>query len=366
MIPLAPFVLFACVAQVDLHLDSADTDPPGSTGSGDSAEPEDHPPEDIDFEEVSGGTGGPAFVLDDELYVIYGALIQRMTEPPDQWETVADTGSDGLNCVEAYNVEVFQGSAWILGGKYRNDDNCDHRENTASAEVWQFDPEAGTAERVASMNFAREVMASAVSGGRLWVLGGWDPQNNPNGANIAEIESFDGESWELVSTDGDWMPVRSPAYAATGGRIYLFGGCADGELTDLACPCTTQTVQILDTETLTFSAGSDMPLSGRHFSGQHAAVRSPYIYVFGGSNDYSCCIWDDVARYDTETDTWTTLTDTLTVERKSVGSAVLGDELWIFGGVKKSEEDQCPGDGSCPEGCGSKGAGTNEKGEFLE
>ena len=112
-----------------------------------------------------------------------------------------------------------------------------------------------------------------------------------------------------------------------------------------------------------------MEIAGRHFSGQHAAVRDGEVYIFGGSSDFSCQIYDDVARYDPSTDEWTVLPSQMTVERKGVGSALLGDQLYIFGGHRCSPAGQCPGVGVVTPGqipnCPIAGAGTNEVGEFV-
>jgi len=213
------------------------------------------------------------------------------------------------------------------------------------------------------MNEPREVFATAVVDGKIYALGGWDTDVETNSTTV---EYFDGDTWTNVEYTGDYVPTRSPAYAAVGDKIYLFGGCVEGEEGG-ACPCTSQLTQIFDTTTNTFSRGSTMALEGRHFSGQHAAVRDEFIYVFGGSTDFSCTIYKDIAVYDTENNQWGTLDNTMTLERKSIGSTVVGDRLYIFGGLTCDPEGECSSTEQCQDHdatCNKAGAGTEEYGSF--
>ena len=161
-------------------------------------------------------------------------------------------------------------------------------------------------------------------------MAGWYP--NANSENLATVEVFQNGVWSLVNWSGDYNPPRSPAYATVGTRIYIMGGCIEGD----SAPCTRTDVQIFDTETGKFSQGQPMSLAGRHFSGQHAVVRGRYIYVFGGATDLGEQYFNDVAVYDTQADEWQNVTGTMTVPRKSVGSTVFNDQLWIFGGLSQN------------------------------
>ena len=340
-------------------------------GGGGSGSPEDSgpppPPEEIAFQEVDGGWGGPAFRIDGEAYFVYGTNVVHVVDPFDHntQEIAADSGAEnGINCVSSFNVEVLNGKGYIMGGMFGSDENCD-KPDGASDEVWEFDPQAGTVVRVASMNHVREVMASGSANDRIWVLGGWTPIDNPDGLNEASVEMFDGQRWTEVAYTGQYSEMRSAAYATVGDEIYLFGGCLSTWDPAQGCVCSSQLVQVFDTTTRSFSQRQPMPLAGRHFSGQHAVDRGQYIYVFGGATDFSCCVFDDVGRYDTVTDTWKLLTDHLVVERKGTGALVHGDYLYVYGGLKAVSEEQCPDDGSCPENCGIAGVGTNEIGTFI-
>ena len=353
------------VDETDADTDAdADGDADGDADTDIEDTAPDLPPQDLAFESVIGGRGGPAFSVDGEAYFIYGGTIAHVLDPRKGTdEQIVDTSPTGLNCVHSYTVEVLGHKVYVMGGQYGPDPNCDVPDGASNA-VWEIDLDARTWKKAASMAGAREVLQSGVVDGQIWVLGGWQPVDNVNGLNNHTVEVFNGTSWSTVSTSGAWQPVRSAAYATAGSRIYLFGGCVEGQMTGIVCPCASTVVQIFDTATRTFSQGSPMPFVGRHFSGQHAITRGDSIYLFGGASDFSCCTYDDVARYDTTSDTWTLLTDRLTAPRKSVGAVIHEDELLVYGGIR-ALDGQCTDKGACDETCEATGVGTNEIGTFV-
>ena len=350
--------------------DTTDVGDDDTTDVGDDDDDDSTPPGpgDVSFSMLPGGQGGPSFVIGGELYVVFGGQILRLDN--GQFDLVLDTSPAGLNCQNGYNVEVLGDRAYFLGGHYQPDGNCTDGLAGATDAVGIFDPAAGTFIQGPAMPRSREVMASGVVGGSIWVIGGWNPDNNPDGDNWSEVDRFDGVSWTTVTTSGDYTPIRSAAYAAVGDEIYLFGGCEEPGGPHGDCPCNTQYVQVFDTVTATFWQEAEMPLSGRHFSGQHAAVRGDHIYVFGGATGFGCTVFDDIARLDTAVMTWEVLQSTLTRERKSVGAAVLGDELYVFGGMTCdpvlgcAELNECDHQGQIPN-CPHAGAGDNEVGVFF-
>ncbi len=355
--------------------DTAGDDDTGSdddTGDDDDTAGDDDttaaPPDTIAFEEQLGGQGGQAFTLGGELYVVFGGQILRWDSGPN-WDLVVDTSPTGLNCHASYTIEVMGGKAYILGGHYQQDDNCTSGQSGASNITWIFDPSVPEVTPGPPLLHAREVAASGVAGGAIYVLGGWNPNDNPLGANHEAVERFDGTSWEEVEYSGQYVSMRSPAYASSGDSIFLFGGCEPGHETALECPCNSQRVQRFDTTTHTFSQLDSMPLHGRHFSVQHAASRGQYVYVYGGATGFSCVIFDDVARFDTTDETWEVLGTAMTKERKGIGSVIHDDQLFVYGGITCPDEgcddDACDHPGTIPN-CGFTGAGTNEIGTFVE
>ena len=355
------------VVDDDVGDDDAGDDDTGDDDTGDDDDTTAAPPDTLAFEEVIGGHGGPAFSLGGELYVVYGGQILRRVTAAS-WDVMVDTSPDGLNCRKSFNVEVLGGKGYIIGGHYQPDENCTEDAMGASDKVWVYDPGTNQLDPAPPLLHAREVLASGVAGGAIYVLGGWNPVEDDQGANIDVVERFDGASWSSVSTSGEYVPIRSPAYATVGDRIFLFGGCEPGLESDLECPCNSQKVQEFDTVGATFSQLPDSPMYGRHYSGQHAQARGQYVYVFGGATGFSCVMFDDVARFDTSDHSWEILPDPMTTERKGIGSVIHQDQLYVFGGISCPEQgcdgDACDHPGTIPN-CPFTGAGTNEIGTFV-
>ena len=319
------------------------------------------PPEELVFSEYSDEmSGGGAFAIDDDVYMVFNGWIYKLGA--GGFEQHFDTGEDTLVLLSSFNVEVLNDKAYIVGGS--KNDGCKvkvpsgEEYNCSTDEVWIYDPFEDTLTLSdAHLNNAREVFASGIVDGKIYVLGGWYP--NETGGNESTVEVFEGGAWKLVSYTGTYMPVRSPAYATVGDKIYLFGGCLyKDEGGPSSAPCTRKDVQIFDTKTSTFSQGTPMSLDGRHFSGQHTAVRGKYVYVFGGATDHSDEIFDDVAVYDTEADKWMTLANRMTRERKSTGAVVSSDTLYVFGGLTCDPPGVCPGEGGDKTGANSIETGT--------
>jgi N-acetylneuraminic acid mutarotase len=277
---------------------------------------------------------GAAFVINGTLYHISSDNSIYKLEN-GQFSKYFTPSEDVFNILQTYTVAVLNNKAYIIGGL--KDDGCKVKVpsgaeyNCATDEVWIFDPEKKTLELSdAHINKARDVAASGVVNNKIYLLAGWYP--NDKGKNEDTVEVYDNGKWETINYSGTFYPVRSAAYATVGDKIYLIGGCQQ--------TCQEQLLQEFDTTTNSFKQLSSMPLDGRHFSGQNACVRdNRYIYVYGGATDFSDKIFDDVAVYDTKTDQWKILDTHLTMPRKDIASAVIDDQLWIFGGATYFENN---------------------------
>lgn len=291
-----------------------------------------------------------AFLLNEIVYLLTytdSTTIYKLTD--SGLEKVIDGRNSGLTKRGSFNVEVLGEKAYIIGGSVdRKVTGCSAKVSTgaeydcATNEVWIFDGK--TITKSSPMLQKREVLASGVVDGKIYVIGGWFPNEQNN--NEKSVEIFDGTSWKEISYSGIYYPVRSAAYATVGKKIYLFGGCLrTEEKNPVTFSCNSKLTQIFDTETNTFSQGTPMPIEGRHFSGQHAVVKGNYIYLFGGATALSDKIFDDLSIYDTQTDSWKSTNNKMTTKRKSVASVVAGDRLWIFGGISCDQTRGCPAEG---------------------
>jgi N-acetylneuraminic acid mutarotase len=139
----------------------------------------------------------------------------------------------------------------------------------------------------------------APAAGRIYVAGGWIG-GSPATTNTLQIYNIATDTWSL----GASMPVspgrEGSAYASFGGKLYLFGGD-----TGVAPFQGTTGTYIYDPATDSWSLGAPLPEPRTWFS---AAVAGNYIYTYGGypasgvGNDR-----DTLWRYDPAADTWAVL-----------------------------------------------------------
>ncbi|MFH1829402.1 MAG: Ig-like domain-containing protein [Pseudomonadota bacterium] len=293
-------------------------------------------PEELTFAAFSNNTASAGFATTGNAYLIQGLGNGTFYDlNATQFDLYYTAPANTIDLLQTFSTEVLSDNAYIIGG-LKNDGNlCEVPSggfyNCATTDTWVYDPAQNTLTQGTPINNARDVAASGVVDGRIYLIGGWNP--NANDTNLSSVEVFDGTSWSEVNYEGRFIPTRSSAYAVVGKKVYVIAGCAEFQ------GCQQTLVQIFDTETNTFSRGADMSLPGRHFSGQHAVARQGrYIYVYGGATDMSATKFKDIAVYDVEANEWQTLTNTMTVERKSVGSAMLGDKLYVAGGGENTTE----------------------------
>jgi N-acetylneuraminic acid mutarotase len=126
-------------------------------------------------------------------------------------------------------VAAIQGHVYYIGGRVRVSASASHFNDHADTSLVEvFDPRAGRWTRLKDAPTARNSAASAVIGGRIYVVGGRQALKQPDGSlrqvNVAVLEVFD-------PATGEWS-TRSPmpqaqgglAAAAHGGKLYVFGG----------------------------------------------------------------------------------------------------------------------------------------------
>ena len=155
-----------------------------------------------------------------------------------------------------------------------------------------------------------EETAAAVSGGKLYVMGGF----NAAGASLESVYVFDGASW----TPGPRLPLPlDHASAATlDGRLYIAGGHSNGR----------------DSARL-FRLDGDQwtALASMHFArGGHALVAAEgRLFAVGGNNASANVA--PVEAYDPQSGAWTVVSS-LPVPRNHVAGFVAGTRVCVAGG----------------------------------
>lgn len=126
-------------------------------------------------------------------------------------------------------VAAAQGKVYVIGGRVRAQAQAAHfNDHADTAIVEAFDPPTSQWTRLGDAPSARNSAASAVIGGKIYVVGGRQALKQSDGSlrqvNVAALEVFD-------PATGQWatrapMPQAQGGLAASahGGKLYVFGG----------------------------------------------------------------------------------------------------------------------------------------------
>jgi len=242
----------------------------------------------------------------------------------------------------------------------------------AGALVW-----AGPWSQVSPLNVARYKHQAAVLDGKIYVIGGSDPDKNvapvevydpatdtwtvlgPSPENAAampgvaavdgtlyvlagrtkdKVRPLGGYMWSPASGPVDWQPVPKgmsmghgdAACVAVGDKIYLISGEDDSlsnEIDDYV-----KTIDVLDTKTMTWSTAA--PITPHQREDFDAGAVGKTIVVVGGQGGETGAPvrWLDL--YDTDTDTWQHFDDAVPLEGgwehpRVVG---IGDSAYVMSG----------------------------------
>jgi N-acetylneuraminic acid mutarotase len=166
-----------------------------------------------------------------------------------------------------------------------------------------------------------EGMSVGVTDGYIVAAYGLDP--GLGDTNLTRVYSMPTNTWSLGSPAP--LPVRSEGIGILrDGKLYSIGGRSGaGVIKDL---------DRYHKNTDTWISLADMPTARAGLGG---AVSGRYIYAIGGRTSTAPCFGgelDTVERYDTMTDTWSTLAP-LPSPRSDLGALAMGNgKIYVFGG----------------------------------
>ncbi len=232
-------------------------------------------------------------------------------EPDSQWAAKSSmlTGRFGVAAAAA------NGKVYAIGGESLG--------FVIHAAVEEYDPASDSWVAVASLDTARTNIAAVGADGKVYIAGGNLDGGITGFRTVTTLEVYDpaSDSW---TTKQPMSVKRSRAAAAeSGGKIYVMGGIQTNNQAPVA------TVEEYDPSTDTWTAKADMPTA--RFGAGVVTASDGKIYVFGGgdlSQNFSI-----VDVYDPSTNSWSSR-EPMPVAR-NVPGAVLGDDglIYIIGGV---------------------------------
>jgi N-acetylneuraminic acid mutarotase len=264
-----------------------------------------------------------AVTLRDKIYVVGGfeqpslgnvmnlavsASVEEYDPSTDRWSSKAPMPV-GLHHV---GIGVTGGRLYVIGG---------YRQSGLTvwdpvATVYAYDPATDTWTQRAPMPTARGALSVTGHEGRLYAIGGYDRK-----ANSAAVEVYDPERNLWASRAPLPTPRDHLASATVSGKVYAIGGRVNGDyrrnlsITEEYDPVTDQ-----------WKRAADLPTAR---SGITAAEVGGRVYVFGGEGGDGT--FRENEAYDPARDTWQTMAPMPTA-RHGLGSAVVHGRIHVISG----------------------------------
>ena len=185
-----------------------------------------------------------------------------------------------------------------------------------SKRVFRYSPKTNQWEERASLPTARGGLAVSVLQGKLYAIGGYDGELNPD---VVEVYDPQMDSWASVASLP--TPRDHLTTVTVEGRMYAIGGRVK-----LDYHHNLGTVEVYDPVLNQWESRPSM-LTAR--SGITAAVSNEWIYVFGGESENGT--FDANERYSPRLNRWEVMAPMPTA-RHGLGAAVVDDHVYVISG----------------------------------
>jgi N-acetylneuraminic acid mutarotase len=203
----------------------------------------------------------------DDLYVIGGSGTSGPRSLTEIYDTVGNIWRAAAALpvgLEQFGIAVSGGKIYVAGGYSQTNTRDGASDDEESDDLWIFDPTVGVWVSGPHMPAPRVGLGLVAAGGKLYALGG-------KGAQASRVYVYDLHSgaWSVARAAMP-APRTDAAYAVVGDSIYVIGGFDGHALAR---------VDILDTATGAWRAGPALPTPR---AGHVAAVLGGKIHVVGG------------------------------------------------------------------------------------
>ena len=261
------------------------------------------------------------------------------------WKVVTELPTKRVDFATA----VVDGKIYLIGGTFLENAQGRRRENEPG--IWRgpfgistvevYDPRTNTWERVADMPAPRANAEAAVVGGKIYVIGGYTGIDN-RGENlkvlkVVEVYNPQTDTWERKQDMS--LPRVRFGTGVVAGRIYAIGGWVHPRDRKPGMPGRIGLVEVYDPDTDTWAKRKSMPTRRTRFG---TAVVNDQIYAIGGHG------WPQVGNrggpflinieaYHPKINRWKKQ-NSMPNLRRSFSTIVVGDDIYLIGGLAWPEE----------------------------
>jgi N-acetylneuraminic acid mutarotase len=264
-----------------------------------------------------------AATLHDKIYVVGGfeqpgfgnlmnlaitAVVEEYDPAIDRWTTKAPMPV-GLHQA---GIGVTGGRLYVIGGYTQSKFSVWH----PVATVYAYDPITDTWTERAPMPTSRGALSVTEHEGKLYAIGGYDRK-----ANTRAVEVYDPvrDTWApraVLPTPRDHLAV-----ATVSGRVYAIGGRLNGDYRQ-----NLSVTEVYDPVADRWARAADLPTAR---SGITASVVGGRVYVFGGEGDEGT--FRENEAYDPTRDVWQSMA-LMPTGRHGLGSAVVQGRIHVISG----------------------------------
>jgi N-acetylneuraminic acid mutarotase len=236
------------------------------------------------------------------------ALVEEYDPSTDRW-TIKAPMPMGLHHV---GIGVTGGRLYVIGGYSQSVLSVWH----PVATVYEYDPAMDTWAERAPMLTPRGALSVTEHEGKLYAIGGYDRK-----ANSAAVEVYDPARNTWASRASLPTPRDHLATATVSGKVYAIGGRLNGDYRR-----NLSVAEVYDPITDRWALAADLPTAR---SGITAAEVGGRIYVFGGEGGDGT--FRENEAYDPARDTWQTMAP-MPTGRHGLGSAVVQGRIHVISG----------------------------------
>lgn len=273
-----------------------------------------------------GRYGLAATAIDDDVYIIGGSGPDGFLGKVEKYNTKSQTVVTLTNQLlprRFHTVQSFEEKIYIMGGVIAGP----RRSQIESNRVERYDPKSNAVESLAPLPTPRNMPASVLYNGKIYVIGGsifkdiqtlkasFHEKADIDYTGIVEIYEIATNQW----TSGCEKPTRGVCDAVLyNGKIYAIGGYNG---------LPQNTFEAYDIATDRWEKLPDLPFT---ISAHHGAVVNDKIYTFGDYYDLN-----RVCQYDFATREWSIL-DTNFKHSRHNAVVTSGEGIYIIGGTNAS------------------------------